>query len=66
MFNRTWRIVLLVAALVTIIWPSLLGQSTGWVSLVAIALLLISELSCHSCEAPMRSSTKKTAKKRKR
>ena len=66
MFNRTWRIVLLVAALVTMIWPTLLGSSTGWISLIAVALLLISELSCNSCEVPSKSPAKKKAKKRKR
>ncbi len=44
MLNRVWRIVLIVIALITIIWPDLLGTSTWWISLVAMVLLLLHEI----------------------
>ena len=44
MLNRAWRIILLIVALIAMIWPYLLGASTWWIALVAVAILLISEV----------------------
>jgi hypothetical protein len=58
MLGKTWRVVLLVVILVAAVWPNLLGSSTSWIGLIAIVLLLISELTCkNTCEAPMKNSS---------
>ena len=44
MLSKTWRIVLLVVALVAMIWPDLIGASTWWVALIAVTALLINEI----------------------
>ncbi|MAG38262.1 hypothetical protein CMI45_02665 [Candidatus Pacearchaeota archaeon] len=66
MLSKTWRVVLLVVALVLTIWPTdILGSNSWWVALAALAILLISELSCGSkCEAPMRTPARRSVRKK--
>jgi len=67
MLNRTWKIVLLIIALIYPIWPDLLGGSIRWIALIAIIILLIGEFVCKSCGPMMPDKpAAKPARKRKR
>ncbi len=68
MLNRTWRIVLLVIVLIGMIWPSLIGSATWWVSLAAAVILLIGEVSYDNshCEMPMERKSSRASKRRRR
>ena len=77
MISRTWRLVLLVVALIVVIWPTFFGELSQWVAAVAIAILLIADLGCKECRtsSPMsarasrparRSSRRRPARRRRR
>lgn len=42
MLNRTWRIILMVIALIYTIWP-VLFTGIRWIALIAVVLLLLGE-----------------------
>ena len=76
MISRTWRLVLLVVALIVVIWPTFFGELSQWVAAVAIAILLIADIGCKECRtSPMsagasrparRSSRRRPARRRRR
>ncbi len=78
MLNKTWRIVLLIVALLLALWPSLLGEASQWVAAIALVVLLVAEFNCDTCapktrtkaatpaRAPARSSAKKKTTARKK
>ena len=50
MLSRTWRTILLLIVLVLLIWPTLIGEASSWVALLAVVVLLIAEFtSCGCC-----------------
>ncbi|MCH7567972.1 MAG: hypothetical protein IIA87_00990 [Nanoarchaeota archaeon] len=64
MLNRTWKIVLLVIALVFVIWPGLLfNTATNWIALIAIVILLLGEFTCKSCGPSMSTTSAKSARR---
>ncbi|MDP4039059.1 MAG: hypothetical protein Q8P57_00550 [Candidatus Pacearchaeota archaeon] len=74
MLNRTWRIVLLIVTLIAILWPSILGNSTMWIALIAVVLLLLGEITCKTCMPEHKTgegrvsgkTVRKTTKKKRR
>ena len=66
MLNRTWRIILMVIALIYTVWPDLF-IGIRWIALIAVVILLIGELTCKSCgtgkSVPV---VKKSSRKRRR
>jgi len=66
--NRTWRLILLIVALIFMIWPDLFPYA-NWVAIIAVILLLIGEFTCGKCcktGVVKKVALKKKAKKRKR
>lgn len=66
MLNRVWRIVLLVIALITLIWGDLLGASTWWISVIAVAILLIAEVLSSNTRAGTHMPAAHSARKKRR
>lgn len=77
MFNRVWRIILLIIALIFVIWPTLLFAGFNWIGLIAIVILLIGEFWGRNCNCgksmamntkkmPARKAARRTARRKRR
>ena len=67
MLSRTWRITLLIIAGIFVMWPNLLFLSAiNWITLIAVVILLIGELTCKSCGTKSAPMVKKSSGKRMR
>ena len=71
MLNRTWRIILIVIALIYTIWPDLF-TGIRWIALIAVILLLLGEFahsrgnSVATVKPVRRSSVRKAPVRRKK
>jgi len=67
MLNRTWKIILLIVALLLAIWPGLLGASASqWIAAIVLVVLLIAEIMCAGEGKSRRKETEMPAMARER